>query len=156
MVSGRVKQFAIGAGSSMLGLANYLCYRQWDAASDIYYLFRKFDSLLPSVDLEGLCHSVPNYFGETIGYTPQFLHTFGVSLMGMSLAEKDNPKTQLKYCAAWSLFNLAGEIGQGLELLPGTYDTKDVLAILGGGALAFATGRLTTPRNKNKLLPSTP
>lgn len=148
MASRKLKQFAIGFGAALVGLANYIVYRPWD--KDIHTTLKIIDSAIPSVDLEKLFHSVTNYFGEVIGYVPQFLHTFGVSLIAM---DESNPKSQLKTCVAWSLFNVGIEAGQYFRAMPGTYDTKDVLAVLAGGALAYGVGRLTAKESnlENKI-----
>ena len=154
MASGKLKQFAIGFSSALVGLANYALYRPWN---DIYVfsMFKKIDSAIPSVDLEKLCHSVPNYFGEVTGYAPQFLHTLGFSLMFM---DENNPKSQLRTCAGLSLFNAGIEVGQYFGVLPGTYDTKDVLAVLADGALAYGIGRLTAKKDnlENKVETQSP
>ncbi len=153
MASGKLKQFTIGFSSTLVGLANYIIYRPWN--KEVHFPLKLIDSAIPSIDLEKLCHSVPNYFGELIGYAPQFLHTFGFSLM---LMDENDPKSQLRTCAGWSLFNAGIEVGQYFGAFPGTYDTKDVLAVLAGGALAYGIGRLTAKKDnlENKVETQSP
>ena len=56
-------------------------------------------------------------------------------------------KTSALASAGWMA---AGEIAQGLGLLPGTYDPKDLLAIAAGTGLAIGTDALITRIRKNK------
>jgi len=129
----------LGLGAVLIAYANYATYRPWGTL--IHLPLLSTDSLT-DIDLDKMCHSVPNYLGDLTGYLPQFLHTFGFSMM--LIQTTDDTNSSLKICSSWTLLNLSIETGQYFNILPGTYDPKDVFAIIAGGALSYGIEKFTT------------
>jgi len=145
-MKGRIKQLGIGIGAILMGFAEYLVYRPWGNGKGtlIDLPVRLIDS---DGNIEKYLHSIPNYFGNIHGWMPNYIGTLGGSLLAIGLSNAKTKAQQFSQIAQVSGVFLLGEIGQYFGVIPGTYDTKDVLAYLGGAVTAWSIARLTTKKD---------
>lgn len=143
----RIKHLGIGIGAILTGCVEYLVYRPWGNGKGTLI-----DAPIQLVDKNGIIetylHSIPNYFGDIHGWMPDYLGTLGGSLLCIGLA---NARTKTGQGIPLGIFmgcNLLNEVGQYFDVISGTYDTKDVLAVLGGAITAGIIARLTTKKEK--------
>lgn len=147
----RIKHLGIGIGTLLTGFAEYLIYRPWGNGKGTLI-----DLPVQLIDSDGsiekYLHSIPNYFGNIHDWMPNYIGTLGGSLLAIGLSNSKTKAQQFSQIAGVSGVFLLAEIGQYFGVLPGSYDTKDVLAYLCGAVTAWGIARLTTKQQKTILL----